>query len=198
LASGVGVVGRLPAGIGAGSATLALLEAIAVAVHLEDVDVVGEAVEQGPGQPLGGEHAGPLVEGQIAGDDGGAALVALAEDLEQQLGTARREGDVAQLVDDQELVAGELALQTQETLLVPGLEQLVDQAGGGGEADREAFLAGSQPKSEGDVGLAGAARSSDIPPGIRTPKAGSSTGSIRAAARRWRSPGGVGRAVSTS
>ena len=62
---------------------LALLEAVAVAVHLEDVDVVGEPVEQSAGQALGGEHAGPLIEGQIAGDDGGAALVALAEDLEQ-------------------------------------------------------------------------------------------------------------------
>jgi len=110
----------------AGTASLALLEAVAVAVHLEDVDVVGEPVEQSAGQALGGEHAGPLVEGQIAGDDGGTALVALAEDLEQQLGAARRQGDVTQLVDDQELVAGELALEAEETLLIPGLKQFVD------------------------------------------------------------------------
>src|ERR1700675_1195293 len=90
-ASGGGVVGRLVAGVRAGSAALALLEAVAVAVHLEDVDVVSEPVEQSTGQALGGEHAGPLVEGQIAGDDDGAALVALAEDLEQQLGAARRQ-----------------------------------------------------------------------------------------------------------
>ena len=32
---------------------LALLEAIAVAVHFEDVDVVGEPIEQRAGQPLG-------------------------------------------------------------------------------------------------------------------------------------------------
>src|ERR1700675_3510478 len=119
---GGGVVGRLVAGVRAGSAALALLEAVAVAVHLEDVDVVSEPVWETTGQALGGDHAGPLVEGQIAGDDGGAALVALAEDLEQQLGAARRQRDIAQLVDDQELVAGELALQAEETLLVPGLE----------------------------------------------------------------------------
>jgi hypothetical protein len=58
-------------------------------------------------------------------DDGGAALVALAEDLEQQLGAARRQGDVTQLVDDEELVASELALKAKEMLLVPGLEQLM-------------------------------------------------------------------------
>ena len=107
---------------------LAVFEPEAVAVHLEDVNVVGKAIEQRAGQALGGEHAGPLVEGQVAGDDDRAALVALAEDLEQQLGAGRRQRDVAQLVDDQKLVAGELALQAQQTLFVAGLVQLVDQA----------------------------------------------------------------------
>ena len=50
-------------------ASLALFEPIAVAVQFEDVDVVGQSVEQRTGQPLGPEHAGPLVEWQIAGDD---------------------------------------------------------------------------------------------------------------------------------
>ena len=68
---------------------LAVFEPEAVAVELEDVNVVGEAVEQRSGQALGGEHAGPFIEGQIAGNDDRAALVALAEDLEQQLGADR-------------------------------------------------------------------------------------------------------------
>src|SRR6266849_5262883 len=89
-------------------ALLALLEAIAVAVHFQDMDVVGQPVEQRAGQPLGPEHAGPLVERQIAGDDGGAALVTLAEDLEQELGAGRRQGDIAELIDDQQLVARQL------------------------------------------------------------------------------------------
>ncbi len=40
----------------------AVLEAVAVPVHLQDVDMVGEAVEQGSGEPLRAEHLGPLVE----------------------------------------------------------------------------------------------------------------------------------------
>ena len=40
-------------------------ETVAVAVHLEDVDVVGEPVEQGAGQALGAERGCPLVEGQV-------------------------------------------------------------------------------------------------------------------------------------
>jgi len=42
----------------------------------EDVTLVGETIEQRTGEPLGGEHGGPLVEGQVAGDDSRAALVA--------------------------------------------------------------------------------------------------------------------------
>ena len=113
--------------------------------------MVGQPVEQRAGQALGGEHAGPLVERQIAGDDGGAALVALGEHLEQQLGAGLGERHIAEFVDDQQLVAGELALQAQQPLLVAGLDQLVDQGGRGGEADREALLAGGQSQPEGNV-----------------------------------------------
>src|ERR1700746_1361456 len=74
-------------------ASLALFEPIAVAVQFEDVDVVGQSVEQRTGQPLGPEHAGPLVEWQIASGDGGAALIALAGELEQGVGAGRRRGD---------------------------------------------------------------------------------------------------------
>src|SRR6516165_8190802 len=91
----------------------ALFEAIAVAVHFEDVDVVGQPVKQRTGQPLRPEHARPLVERQIAGDDGGAALVTLTEDLEQELGAGRRQRHITEFVNDQQLVASELALQSQ-------------------------------------------------------------------------------------
>jgi hypothetical protein len=39
------------------------LQAVALAVHLEDVDVMGEPVEERTGEPLRAEDAGPLVEG---------------------------------------------------------------------------------------------------------------------------------------
>jgi hypothetical protein len=48
--------------------TLAGFEPVAVVVHLEDVNVTGEAIEQRAGKTLGGENAGPLVEGSIAGE----------------------------------------------------------------------------------------------------------------------------------
>src|ERR1019366_4080562 len=138
-------------------AALAVLEPEAVAIELEDVNVVSKAIEQRASEALGGEHAGPLVEGQVAGDDNRAALVALAEDLEQQLGAGRRQRNVAQLVDDQQLVTGELPLQTQQTLFISCFVQLVDQSRSGGEADRDALLAGGQSEPQRNVSLAGAA-----------------------------------------
>ncbi len=44
-----------------GTFAAALFEAEAVDVHLEDVDGVGEAVEQGSGQPFRAEDLGPLL-----------------------------------------------------------------------------------------------------------------------------------------
>ena len=135
----------------------ALVEPVALAIHLEDVDVVGEAVEESAGKPLGAEHLGPFVEGQIGGDQGRAPLVSLAEHLEQELGAGLGQRHEAEFVDDQKLVGGELLLEPQQLLVIAGLDEFVDQCGGGDEADREALLAGRQAETEGDVGLAGAA-----------------------------------------
>ena len=46
--------------------------------------MVGEPVQQGSGEPLRAEYAGPLVKRQVGGDQDGAPLVALAEDLEEE------------------------------------------------------------------------------------------------------------------
>ena len=78
--------------------------AYAVGVHLQDVDVVGDAIEQCAGEPFGAEDISPLVGGQIAGDERGTSLVALADGLEQQFGARLRQRHVAELVDDQQLM----------------------------------------------------------------------------------------------
>ena len=75
-------------------------EPVAVAVHLQDKHVVGEAVQQGSGQPLRAEYLGPFVERQVGGDQDGAPLVALAEDLEEEVSPGVGNGPEAQLIDD--------------------------------------------------------------------------------------------------
>ena len=57
---------------------LAVFEPVALAIHLQNVDVVREPVEQGPGQPLAAQDFGPFIEWQIAGHQRGAPLIALA------------------------------------------------------------------------------------------------------------------------
>jgi hypothetical protein len=64
-------------------------------------------------------------------------------------------------------------------------------------AARAAADAGTGDR-DGEMRLADPGRSRDILPGIRTLKAESSTGSIRATARWRRSPGGIDRVMSTS
>jgi hypothetical protein len=57
------------------------------------------------------------------------------------------------------------------------------QGGGSGEADGETLLTGGQPEAQGDMGLAGAARTSVMMPGVRRLKCGSLILSILGAGR---------------
>ena len=106
-------------------------------------------------QSLRAEDLGPLVEGQVGGDQDRPSLVSLAEDLEEELRAGLGEWDEAQLVDDEQLEAGKSLLEVEQPSLVLGLDQLVDQRGGRGEADRQSPLAGGEPQTEGHMGLAG-------------------------------------------
>ena len=98
-------------------------EAVAVAVHLQDVDVVGEAVQQGTGEAFRAKHFGPLVEGEVGGDQDGSPFVALAEDIEEEFRAGGGQGDEAQFVDDQQAEAGQIPLQVEQPSLVLGLQQ---------------------------------------------------------------------------
>ena len=62
---------------------------------------MGQPVEERAGETLGPERLGPFVEGQIAGDQRGAAFVTLRDQFEQQLGPGLRQGNEAQFVDDE-------------------------------------------------------------------------------------------------
>ena len=84
------------------NALSAVAEAVTVAVHLQDMDVVGEAVQQRAGEAFRAKHFGPFVEGEVGGDQDGTPLVALAEDFEEQFHSGGGQGNEAQFVDDQQ------------------------------------------------------------------------------------------------
>ena len=77
-----------------------MAEAVTVAVHLQDMDVVGEAVQQRAGEAFRAKHCGPFVEGEVGGDQDGTPLVSLAEDFEEQFRSGGGQRDEAQIVDD--------------------------------------------------------------------------------------------------
>jgi len=147
---------------GSGFRLAALVEPEAFAVHLENVDVVGQPVEDGAGEALGAEDLGPFVEGQVRGGDDGAALVALRDDLEEERGACLGERHEAQFVDDEQVLAGEGLLKALQTAFIDCFDKFVDEGRGGREPDRQALLTGRQPEAEGNVGLAGAARAQSL------------------------------------
>ena len=88
---------------------------------------MSEAVQQGAGQPLRAEDLGPIVEGQVGGYQDRPSLVALAEDLKEELCAGLGEWDEAKLVDDQQFESGKPLLEVEQPSLIPGFDQLVDQ-----------------------------------------------------------------------
>ena len=83
----------------------------AFAVHFQDVDMMREAIEERPGETFRAEDRGPLIEWQVTGDERGAALIALAEHLEEQFRTDSGEWHITQFVDDQQFDRVEVFLQ---------------------------------------------------------------------------------------
>jgi len=68
-----------------------LPEAITFAIHLEDVATVGQAVQECGRHPFALEDLAPFAERQVAGDQEAPPLVAVGEDLEEQLGAGAAE-----------------------------------------------------------------------------------------------------------
>src|SRR4051812_14357948 len=95
-----------------------LPEARALAIHLENRAVVGQAVEECGGHPLALEDLAPLAERQIARHQDAAALVTVGEHAEQQFNAAAAHRHVAQLVADQQLRPIELREETVQGVLL--------------------------------------------------------------------------------
>src|SRR5512142_945460 len=136
-----GLGGAQPVGVGAGG---------------DDVGVEGEPVHDGSAQPRVGEGGCPLAEGGVGGDRDGGAFLAFGEDLEQQLGAAPVQLEVAELIQAQQVDPAVPGDGAGQGLVVGGLDELVDQRGGGDVADPAAVFGGGGAQPDEQVGLAGA------------------------------------------
>jgi site-specific DNA recombinase len=126
-------------------------------LDLDDVSLVGDPVNDGLREPRVGEYFGPLAERQVRGHDQRPAFVAFADDLEDELGGAVREGQIPQLVQEQDLDSGVAADDAGELFAAVGFLELGREAGEGGEADASALLAGAHAQGCGEHRFAGPA-----------------------------------------
>ena len=114
-----------------------------------------QAVQQRRGlHAVAVEDAGPLAVDRVRRDQRGAALVAVAQDLEQAVGAGLVDGQVAELVDAQHLgfdVVIQCALDT-----APGLRagKRVDDVDGARKQHRVPVQAGSMTQRRHQVALA--------------------------------------------
>jgi hypothetical protein len=75
---------------------VSVLEAPAVVSGLDDIEVVGQSIEQ-RGRHLGvAEHTWPFAEGEISGDDDRSALLESADKVEQELTAGLGEWQIAE------------------------------------------------------------------------------------------------------
>ena len=81
----IGVAQRIAGGRFERISLGAVLEPPAIVAGLDDLAVVGEAIEQRGGHFGVDEDARPFSEGEIGGDDHGGALVEFADQMEEQL-----------------------------------------------------------------------------------------------------------------
>jgi hypothetical protein len=101
----------------------AVFEAPAVVAGLNDVAVVSKAVEQRCGHFGIAEDARPFAEGEICRDDDRRAFVEAADSVEQQLPADLGEGQITELVKDDEV-------ETGEEVGVPGDQRALRLRGG--------------------------------------------------------------------
>ena len=89
--------------------------------------MVGEAIEHGGGHLGVAEHLRPIGEGEVCGDQQRCVFVELADQMEQQLPAGLAERQIAELVDDDEIVAQQFLGQPAALARGLLLLELVDQ-----------------------------------------------------------------------
>ena len=131
-----------------------LAEPVALAVHLEDVAMMGQPVQQGRRHAFALEDLAPLAERQIAGEQQTGPFIPIRKDLEQQLGAGAAEREVSQLITDQQIHPIELAQEAVQLILLLGFLQACDQRGRRVEPDPPAGPTGRQAQGNRQVRFA--------------------------------------------
>ena len=121
----------------------AVLEPPARVAGLYDIAVVGQPVEHGGCHFGVAEHLRPIGEGEIGGDQQRGVFVELADEMEKQLPAGLAEWQIAEFVDDDEIVAQQVFRQSARATgglllfeLVHEIDEIEESSTGAGANDR--------------------------------------------------------------
>ncbi len=114
---------------------------------------MGQAVQERLGQGGVAEDFRPEAELQVRGDADALPFVPIREELEERC-SAGTQSQVAQFVDDHQVVPVVAFEELGKPVFVLGEEQFLGQGQGGGEADRTSRGDAARREADGDVGLA--------------------------------------------
>ena len=106
-------------------------------------------------------------------------LVPGVDELEEEIAAAGRDGEVADLVDDEQREAAVVADPLAKSAVAFGLGERGDDVGERAEVDAAAGFHRLDAERQAEMGLAGAGRDSDMAPGFWRAKRRSTTPFIR-------------------
>lgn len=138
-----------------------------LALEFEAVCVMDQAIQNGVGEGWIADDLMPLIEGQLACDQGGGIAVAILEYLQQVVPLLGGECPGSPVVEDEEVDAGESPEQARVAPVTAAEFELGEQPGQALVEDGEVLAAGFLAQRAGEPALADAAGSSAILPGIR-------------------------------
>ena len=117
-----------------------------------------EPVDHGGRDDVVTEDLAPPTERHVRGDQERSLLVAGGDELEEQVRCGRVEGDVADLVDDEQLVAAPAFEFLVEAVGVVSVREAGQPASRGVEQDRLSRVRGLESQTDRQVSLADAGR----------------------------------------
>ena len=133
---------------------LALLEAVRLALDVNDSAVMQDAVENGGGDCNVGKNLVPLGEGFVGGKDGGGFLITSGDELEEQIGTLDIHREITDFINDEHPVLGENLQLVGETVFKVGLFKLLNELMAVDVVGREPVLGSHQAECGSQVGFA--------------------------------------------
>ncbi|MEQ8329687.1 MAG: hypothetical protein RH859_04405 [Longimicrobiales bacterium] len=132
--------------------------AVAVAADVDDMAGVQEAVDEGGGHDVVAEDLAPLLEALVGGEHGGGGLVAPCHELEEEHGAVAGDGQIADLVHDEQGRVGQRLETMAELARGLGLLEGGDEVGEGAVVDAPTVLGRGDGQADGQVGLPDAGR----------------------------------------